>query len=134
LTLDLFGIALSLLAIYMSGIYYAFWCHRSLRFFYLITVAFIFGLAMVIQMPRLKLSSNVKMATFVGWAAYGVVPTLHWTIVMGGWANPMVQVKHKFVSLLNLRKKILSSKNLILKKIQLSKEKKVIFIWAKNNF
>lgn len=27
LTYDLFGIALSLLAIYISGIYYAFWCH-----------------------------------------------------------------------------------------------------------
>lgn len=26
LSLDLFGIALSLLAIYTSGIYYAFWC------------------------------------------------------------------------------------------------------------
>lgn len=28
LTYDLFGISLSLLAIYMSGIYYAFWCHK----------------------------------------------------------------------------------------------------------
>jgi Haemolysin-III related. len=28
LSFDLFGIALSLLAIYMSGIYYAFWCDR----------------------------------------------------------------------------------------------------------
>lgn len=27
LSFDLFGIALSLLSIYMSGIYYAFWCH-----------------------------------------------------------------------------------------------------------
>ena len=25
---DLFGIALSLLAIYTSGVYYAFWCHH----------------------------------------------------------------------------------------------------------
>lgn len=28
LSFDLFGIALSLLAIYMSGVYYAFWCHK----------------------------------------------------------------------------------------------------------
>jgi predicted membrane channel-forming protein YqfA (hemolysin III family) len=28
LSFDLFGIALSLLAIYMSGIYYAFWCDK----------------------------------------------------------------------------------------------------------
>lgn len=28
LSYDLFGVALSLLAIYLSGVYYAFWCHR----------------------------------------------------------------------------------------------------------
>lgn len=28
LTYDLLGISLSLLAIYLSGIYYAFWCHK----------------------------------------------------------------------------------------------------------
>ena len=28
LSFDLFGIALSMLSIYMSGVYYAFWCHK----------------------------------------------------------------------------------------------------------
>lgn len=32
------------------------------------------------------------MSIFVAWAAYGVLPTLHWAIVMGGFDNPMVQV------------------------------------------
>lgn len=36
LAYDLFGIALSLLAIYISGIYYAFWCHQ-VSIFYKIT-------------------------------------------------------------------------------------------------
>lgn len=48
---------------------------------------------MVLQMPRLNVSSNLKLSVFVAWAAYGVVPTFHWTLIMGGLANPMVQVR-----------------------------------------
>lgn len=60
--------------------------------FYLSTVLLIFLIAMVLQWPRLNVSSNLKLAVFVAWAAYGVVPTFHWTLVMGGTANPVVQV------------------------------------------
>ncbi|XP_058443283.1 progestin and adipoQ receptor family member 3 isoform X2 [Malaya genurostris] len=92
LAYDLFGIALSLLAIFISGIYYAFWCNEELRNFYIITIGVIFTLAMVLQIPRLKINSNVKMMAFVAWAAYGVVPTLHWYIVMGGAESTMVKL------------------------------------------
>ncbi|XP_058824371.1 progestin and adipoQ receptor family member 3 isoform X2 [Topomyia yanbarensis] len=92
LAYDLFGIALSLLAIFISGIYYAFWCNAELRNFYIITIGVIFTVAMVLQIPRLKVNSNVKMMAFVAWAAYGVVPTLHWYIVMGGAESTMVQL------------------------------------------
>ncbi|XP_063237354.1 progestin and adipoQ receptor family member 3 isoform X2 [Bacillus rossius redtenbacheri] len=92
LSFDLFGIALSLLAIYMSGVYYAFWCHKHWQTFYLVTVGLIFSLAMVLQIPRLQVDASSKLLVFVAWAAYGVVPTLHWTVVMGGLANPVVQL------------------------------------------
>ncbi|XP_055535739.1 progestin and adipoQ receptor family member 3 isoform X3 [Wyeomyia smithii] len=92
LAYDLFGIALSLLAIFISGIYYAFWCNAALRNFYIITIGVIFTVAMVLQIPRLKVNSNVKMMAFVAWAAYGVVPTLHWYIVMGGAESTMVKL------------------------------------------
>ncbi|XP_018916066.1 progestin and adipoQ receptor family member 3 isoform X4 [Bemisia tabaci] len=92
LTYDLLGIALSLLAIYMSGIYYAFWCHRGIQKFYLTTVFILFLFSLTLQIPSLKVSSNMKMLTFVAWAAYGVVPTVHWTFVMGGWENPIVSM------------------------------------------
>lgn len=92
LSFDLFGIALSLLAIYISGIYYAFWCEQHLQNFYLSTITFIFVMAMVLQIPSLKVNSHVKMLVFVGWAAYGVLPTLHWAIYMGGFENPIVAV------------------------------------------
>ncbi|XP_046981215.1 progestin and adipoQ receptor family member 3-like isoform X1 [Schistocerca americana] len=92
LSFDLFGIALSLLAIYMSGVYYAFWCHKNLQLFYLLTVSLIFLFAMIIQIPRLRVDANMKLIVFVCWAAYGVVPTFHWTVIMGGYANPVVQL------------------------------------------
>lgn len=92
LTYDLLGIALSLLAIYLSGIYYAFWCHPQLRYFYSISVAVIFVIAIVLQVPRLNVSPNIKIVVFVSWAAYGIVPTTHWTVLMGGLHNPIVKV------------------------------------------
>ncbi|XP_050428121.1 progestin and adipoQ receptor family member 3 isoform X2 [Adelges cooleyi] len=90
LSFDLFGIAMSLLAIYLSGVYYAFWCHPVHQTFYLATVLAIFVACMVLQIPKLKISDNIKMISFVSWAAYGVIPTFHWVLVMGGWENPIV--------------------------------------------
>lgn len=114
LSFDLLGISLSLLAIYISGIYYAFWCHdvwtnttfknilfflicilfffKNLRNFYTTTIAAIFITAMIMQIPRLNVTSHIKMTVFVGWAAYGILPTMHWAITMGGFQNTMVAV------------------------------------------
>ncbi|XP_070171700.1 progestin and adipoQ receptor family member 3 isoform X1 [Polyergus mexicanus] len=92
LSFDLFGIALSMLSIYLSGVYYAFWCHKELQWFYLITVFAIFIFAMILQIPSLNINGNIKLAVFVCWAIYGVLPTLHWTIAMGGFDNPIVKL------------------------------------------
>lgn len=43
-------------------------------------------------MPSLNVNGNVKLAVFVGWAAYGVLPTFHWTFVMGGLESQIVQM------------------------------------------
>uniref|UniRef100_A0A8D8M094 Progestin and adipoQ receptor family member 3 n=2 Tax=Cacopsylla melanoneura TaxID=428564 RepID=A0A8D8M094_9HEMI len=90
LCFDLFGIALSLLAIYLTGVYYAFWCHKEWQYFYLATVFVIFIACMIMQIPRLNVDPNLKMIMFVCWAAYGVVPTVHWALIM----NPIVSVSH----------------------------------------
>lgn len=62
--------------------------------FYLITIFLIFAFAMVLQIPKLKIDANTKLIVFLSWAAYGVVPTFHWTYTMGGLENPVVQVSH----------------------------------------
>lgn len=48
---------------------------------------------MVLQIPKLRVDANMKLIVFVCWAAYGVVPTFHWTVIMGGLDNPVVQVR-----------------------------------------
>lgn len=47
---------------------------------------------MILQIPKLNIDSNIKLAVFVSWAIYGVLPTLHWTIAMGGLDNPIVRM------------------------------------------
>lgn len=47
---DLFGIALSLLAIYTSGVYYAFWCH---------SVSYVMFSARVLNKLRHKCRKNI---------------------------------------------------------------------------
>lgn len=51
-----------------------------------------FVTAMVIQIPYLNVSSHLKIVIFVGWALFGILPTMHWAIKMGGFKNKMVSV------------------------------------------
>ncbi|GJQ69626.1 hypothetical protein Trydic_g6714 [Trypoxylus dichotomus] len=92
LMFDLFGIALSLLAIYTSGIYYAFWCEQKWRMFYMTTVTIIFSGAMMLQLPKFNIASHIKTIVFILWAAYGIIPTIHWTIRSGGVETPVVKL------------------------------------------
>lgn len=47
---------------------------------------------MILQVPKFDINGNVKLIVFVAWAAYGVLPTLHWSVAMGGMENPMVRM------------------------------------------
>lgn len=47
---------------------------------------------MIMQIPRLKVKDNIKITVFVSWAAFGIIPTLHWYFEMGGNENTMVNV------------------------------------------
>lgn len=65
---------------------------QTLRNFYICTVGLIFVVCLVLQIPKLNVPTNIKTLTFVLWAAYGIIPTAHWAIVMGGFENAMVRV------------------------------------------
>ncbi|XP_037824377.1 progestin and adipoQ receptor family member 3 isoform X1 [Lucilia sericata] len=90
LSVDYLGISLSLVAIYISSMYYAFWCFNNLRIIYSVIALGMFGLAMIVQIPKLNVSLNGKIAVLFTWAAYGVIPLGHWTVKMGGLENELV--------------------------------------------
>ena len=94
LTLDLMGITMGLLATYLSGIYYAFWCQPFWRDFYLITVGGLFIVATAAQcIPGFGEDkyNNARIGLFFLWAVYGVVPTFHWVLLQQGMlSNSMV--------------------------------------------
>nr|XP_036212754.1 progestin and adipoQ receptor family member 3 isoform X1 [Bactrocera oleae]XP_036212755.1 progestin and adipoQ receptor family member 3 isoform X1 [Bactrocera oleae]XP_036212756.1 progestin and adipoQ receptor family member 3 isoform X1 [Bactrocera oleae]XP_036212757.1 progestin and adipoQ receptor family member 3 isoform X1 [Bactrocera oleae]XP_036212758.1 progestin and adipoQ receptor family member 3 isoform X1 [Bactrocera oleae]XP_036212759.1 progestin and adipoQ receptor family member 3 len=92
LSVDFLGICLSLVAIYISGMYYAFWCFKTLRLVYSVIALCMFGLAMMVQIPKLNVSLDAKIAVLVLWAAYGIIPLAHWTYVMGGFDNELVRL------------------------------------------
>jgi len=100
LSADLLGVSLSLLAIYISGIYYAFSCVPFWLNFYLVTVGAIFATAIGMQiLPMLSKQElvteenfHLRLVIFGGWAAYGVIPTFHWALLHGGMTSPVVGV------------------------------------------
>lgn len=47
---------------------------------------------MLMQIPSLQIKSQIKIVVFVAWAAYGILPTMHWAVKMGGFQNTMVSV------------------------------------------
>jgi predicted membrane channel-forming protein YqfA (hemolysin III family) len=95
LSLDLAGITLALLASYLSGIYYAFWCHPETRDFYLLTVGGIFVIAAGFQLsPKFSKDeyAHLRIGLFTIWGIYGFIPTIHWIWLHGGFAHGMVPV------------------------------------------
>jgi len=87
--LDILGITLGLMATYLSGIYYAFWCEPDWRDFYLLTVGGIFLVATSMQLaPKKYFNSQkfhqVRVILYTLWAVYGIVPTVHWALMQGG--------------------------------------------------
>ncbi|CAL8072943.1 unnamed protein product [Orchesella dallaii] len=90
LTADLLGVSLSLVAIYISGIYFAFSCVPFWLNFYLSTVAGIFVTCLTCTFFRTSDGFSNRLFLFGGWACYGIVPTVHWAILHGGMSSPAV--------------------------------------------
>ncbi|CAL4088687.1 unnamed protein product, partial [Meganyctiphanes norvegica] len=97
LSWDLFGIATSFSAIFLSGIYYGFWCNQflHLRYIYSGLVCGLFVAAMIfLLVPRLMTREwdFARMWIFICWSASGLLPTIHWTILHWGSSKAIVKV------------------------------------------
>jgi len=92
LFLDLAGIAASITASYVSGIYYAFFCYPAWRNFYLITVGMIITCGIVFRKAlNEERNEAIRIVFFVCWAIYGTLPTLHWVILSGGFGDVIIR-------------------------------------------
>ncbi|XP_064093751.1 progestin and adipoQ receptor family member 3-like isoform X3 [Macrobrachium nipponense] len=97
LAYDIFGISASFLAIFLSGIYYAFWCPEFFihRIMYMCLVFVLFAGAMVMLLTPKFMGAEwewARVALFTGWAASGVLPTLHWLYLYYGADSNIVSV------------------------------------------
>ncbi|KAB7494511.1 Progestin and adipoQ receptor family member 3 [Armadillidium nasatum] len=97
LSWDIFGISAAFLAVFISGIYYGFWCseHIHLRYTYIGFVFVLFAIAMsFLLMPRLRGEeySSARLTLFTLWSLSGIFPTIHWITLYGGVDSEIVQI------------------------------------------
>jgi predicted membrane channel-forming protein YqfA (hemolysin III family) len=100
LSLDLTGITLGILSVYLSGIYYAYFCNKLWHDLYLslFFVLCIGALSIPLQTDSQFLRGRfcggrlgVHHVVYIGIVLYGVIPTIHWVILNGGFQSNMVQ-------------------------------------------
>ncbi|XP_046463559.1 progestin and adipoQ receptor family member 3-like [Daphnia pulex] len=93
LSYDLCGISFSLLAIYTTGIYYAFWCQNEIRTIYITISGTLFVVALILQTTPKFLTddySRTRLIFFVSWSCFGFLPCIHWILQNGGFSTPNV--------------------------------------------
>ncbi|OXA47702.1 Progestin and adipoQ receptor family member 3 [Folsomia candida] len=86
---DLLGVSLSLLGIYLSGIYFAYKCDQFWLKFYTFTVLAILLIALAAQLIPADSEGGFQWRLFLfgAWAAYGVIPTVQWVWMRGSGGN-----------------------------------------------
>lgn len=93
LGIDLLGISASLLGIFVSSVYYAFWCHPYWMAFYLFMSTLMYAVSMSVQMLPMFLDKKfdkIRTLVFFSWAVSGTIPLCHWAVNNGGFLEPLV--------------------------------------------
>ncbi|KAJ8380495.1 hypothetical protein SKAU_G00012730 [Synaphobranchus kaupii] len=94
LALDLTGISVGILGCYVPGVFYAFYCNNYWRQVYLITVlAMILGVFFAQIHPHYLTNQwhRLRSAIFCFVVGYGVIPTIHWVWLSGGFGADIIQ-------------------------------------------
>uniref|UniRef100_A0A8C9RSH0 Progestin and adipoQ receptor family member IIIa n=5 Tax=Scleropages formosus TaxID=113540 RepID=A0A8C9RSH0_SCLFO len=92
--LDYAGISTGILGCYVPGVFYAFYCNNYWRQVYLVTVLAMILAVFFAQIHPQFLTQQwhrLRSAIFCSLAAYGLVPTIHWVWLNGGFSTAMVQ-------------------------------------------
>ncbi|XP_069092908.1 progestin and adipoQ receptor family member 3 isoform X3 [Pleurodeles waltl] len=94
MALDYAGISIGILGCYVSGVFYAFYCNNYWRQMYLIIV-----LAMILAVFFAQIHPSyftqpwhrLRSVIFCSVSGYGVIPTIHWIWINGGFGASIVQ-------------------------------------------
>lgn len=49
---------------------------------------------MIIQIPKFNIKDNVKIAVFVSWAAFGIIPVMHWYLKISDSETSLISVRY----------------------------------------
>uniref|UniRef100_A0A1A8RBK3 Progestin and adipoQ receptor family member IIIa n=2 Tax=Nothobranchius pienaari TaxID=704102 RepID=A0A1A8RBK3_9TELE len=94
MALDYTGVSIGILGCYVPGVFYTFYCNNYLRQVYLVTVLAMILAVFFAQIHPLYLSKQWKQLRsliFCSVAGYGLVPTVHWICITGGFSSELVQ-------------------------------------------
>ncbi|XP_013387641.1 progestin and adipoQ receptor family member 3 [Lingula anatina] len=92
---DLAGISVGLIGCYLPAVHYAFYCLSIWRDIYLFTVAILSAAVLFTQLHPRSFSPHwwtKRLILYCCLAAYGIIPTIHWIYLSGGWEEEMVQM------------------------------------------
>ncbi|XP_033862227.1 progestin and adipoQ receptor family member 3 isoform X2 [Acipenser ruthenus] len=95
MALDYAGISIGILGCYVPGVFYAFYCNDYWRQVYLITVLAMILAVFFAQIHPHYLTQQwhrLRSVIFCSVAGYGVIPTIHWVWLNGGFSALIVQV------------------------------------------
>ncbi|CAB1322450.1 unnamed protein product [Coregonus sp. 'balchen'] len=94
MALDYAGISVGILGCYVPGVFYAFYCNNYWRQVYLVTVLAMILAVFFAQIHPHYLSKQwqrLRSVLFCSVAGYGLIPTVHWVWLNGGFSSELVQ-------------------------------------------
>ncbi|KAJ8319171.1 hypothetical protein KUTeg_004262 [Tegillarca granosa] len=92
LAVDLAGISIGIIGCYLPAVHYAFYCLSIWRDVYLITIAVLSTATLLVQLhPNYHSWTKHRLLIYCGLVAYGIIPSIHWTVLNGGISSHIVQ-------------------------------------------
>ncbi|XP_071340250.1 progestin and adipoQ receptor family member 3a [Trachinotus anak] len=94
MALDYAGVSIGILGCYVPGVFYTFYCNNYWRQVYLVTVLAMILAVFFAQIHPHYLSKQWKQLRsliFCLVAGYGLIPTVHWICLTGGFSSELVQ-------------------------------------------
>ncbi|KAK7113193.1 progestin and adipoQ receptor family member 3-like isoform X1 [Littorina saxatilis] len=95
LQVDMTGVSIGLIGCYLPAVHYAFYCLSIWRDIYMMIITVLTVSTLWFQLhPHFFTSRwfHTRMAVYVGLAAYGIMPSVHWVYLNGGFSAPVVQM------------------------------------------